>query len=289
MSYQFIDRFNSPNYSTPEEARGIWGRNRTIEKIAIHWWDDPLNNPSFQGTINTLCNPAREASAHFVVTGTNRQVACLVAIPNVSWATNSANPYTISIECDPRCRPEDYDVVAELVAELRAEYGNLPLMRHSDVQATRCPGNYILDHIDAVAATKIADKNLPWGQVVNKPVPTPPPVPAPTPTPVPFVGYKVFVDGVQVGAYKVDKNAYQKWVDTGRKGAIKDQTGVDVTIAIVSRFEPPAPTPVPTPIPTEVDKSQNDRIGAIEAQLSTMQKLLNAIIAFLENLPAFKK
>jgi hypothetical protein len=282
MSYNYDTSKNSPNFTPASQVRATWGRGRTIEKIAIHWWDDPLNNPSYEGVIATLCNPARQASAHFVATGTGRRVACLVNLPDASWATNSANPYTISIECDPRCRPEDYDVIGELVAELRREYGNIPLMRHSDVISTRCPGNYVLSQIDAVAATKNAGAN--FGTSTNKTATTPPPAPAPAPAPV--IGYKVFIDGKQVGAYSVDKNAYNKYVQTGRVGVIKDSAGVDVTVAVVSRFEPPKPTPTPTPIPPT--PSDSDRIGALEKEVSGLKLLVGKIVDFLSKLPIFK-
>lgn len=192
--YTFITNFNSPNYTPASEAVSVWGRPRTIEKIAIHWWGDPATNPTFEGVINTLCNPARQASAHFVATGTGRRVACLVELADASWATSSANPYTISIECDPRCRDEDYDVVGELVAELRATYGNLPLVPHKQFAATACPGNYDLNRINQVASTKFARGEDQFGLARNKDVPTPPPVvvppvivnpPAPTPLPTP--------------------------------------------------------------------------------------------------------
>ena len=285
MSYQYITNRNSPNFTPNSQVKATWGVPRTYGAIAIHWWDDPLNNPSFEGVLNTLSNPARQASAHFVATGTGRRVACLVNIPDASWATNKANPYTISIECDPRCRPEDYDVIGELVAELRREYGNLPLIRHSDVVATRCPGNYVLDHINAVAATKNAGKD--FGTSTNK-VTAPAPTPPPAPVPAASVGYRVYVGGKQVGAYSVDKNAYTKWVQTGRVGEIKDATGVNVTVAVVSRFEPPAPTPAPTPapLPTVPDPTQNDRIGALEKEVTALKALVNKILDFLTS---FKK
>lgn len=280
MSYQYITKYNSPNFTPANQVKATWGRGRTIEKIAIHWWDDPLNSPSFEGVIATLSNPARQASAHFVATGTGRRVACLVDIPNASWATNNANPYTISIECDPRCRPEDYDVIGELVAELRREYGNLPLMRHSDVTSTRCPGNYVLSQIDAVAATKNAGKD--FGTSTNKQTTTPPVTVPQQPTGA--IGYRVFVDGKQVGAYTVDKNAYNKYIQTGRKAIIKDSAGVDVTVAVVSRFEPPTPQPNPTPTPIPTTPSESDRIGALEKEVTTLKALVKKINDFLTGL-----
>ncbi len=154
MSYKYITQFDSPNFTPPNQVFATWGRPRTFEAIAIHWWGDPNQEPTLQTTINTLINPNRGASAHFVASGTDREVAQLVDMANASWATNSANPYTISIECDPRCRDEDYDVVAELIANIRSVYGNLPLVPHRQFVATTCPGNYDLARLDALAHTK---------------------------------------------------------------------------------------------------------------------------------------
>lgn len=179
MSYNYLTQYNSPNYTPENQARATWGRPRTIEIVAQHWWGDPNTNPTFEGVIATLCNPSRQASAHFVATGTGRRVACLVDLNNASWATNSANPYSISIEGDPRCRPEDYDVIAELIAELRVAYGiQLPIKPHREFVATACPGNYDLNRLNALALEKqkYADIRKDYGQIT---IPAPQP-PAPT-------------------------------------------------------------------------------------------------------------
>jgi hypothetical protein len=179
MSYNYLTQYNSPNYTPESQARATWGRPRTIEIVAQHWWGDPNTNPTFEGVVATLCNPARQASAHFVATGTGRRVACLVDLNNASWATNSANPYSISIEGDPRCRDEDYDVIAELIAELRVAYGiQLPIKPHREFVATACPGNYDLNRLNALANEKqrYADINKDYGQIT---IPAPQP-PAPT-------------------------------------------------------------------------------------------------------------
>lgn len=204
MSYKFITSYDSPNYTPGNEAVSVWGRPRTIEKIAIHWWGDPSKNPTFEGVVSWLCNQASQSSAHFVATGTNRRVACLVNLPDASWATSSANPYTISIECDPRCRDEDYDVIAELIAELRREYGNLPLVPHKQFSATACPGNYDLARLDREASRKVASAD--FGKSTN-PVVTPAPSPVITqPTPIPPTPLPPAPDKLDRIGAKVDAN-----------------------------------------------------------------------------------
>lgn len=162
MSYQYETQHNSPNFNAGRDS---------LDFIVIHWWDDPAVNPSYEGTIATLCRVGRQASAHYVATGTGRRVACLVSPDDTAWhagtsnpATNP-NPHSIGIECDPRCRDEDYDVVAELIADIRSAYGNLPLKRHSDFVPTRCPGNWDLARLDAIAKTKVSHDA--WGDVTS--------------------------------------------------------------------------------------------------------------------------
>lgn len=166
MAYKYETQYNSPNYTPASRAQATWGQPRSIKAIAIHWWGDPNQGPTYEGVIATLCNPNRGASAHYVATGTGRRVACLVNPEDASWATNSANPWTISIECDPRCRDEDYDVVAELISQIRSAYGDIPLVPHKQFVATACPGNYNLAELDRRA--KLKNGSGDWGNVTNK-------------------------------------------------------------------------------------------------------------------------
>jgi hypothetical protein len=185
MSYNYITQFNSPNFATPDQSMGLWGVPRTLENIAIHWWGDPNTNPTFEGVVAHLDDPSSGVSAHYVATGDGRRVACLVDPANISYSTMSDNPKCISIECDPRCRDEDYDVVAELVADIRSAYGNLPLVPHNQFTQTDCPGNWDLGRIDQIAVGKVSHD--PWGAVtdLNPPAPVPVPTPTPEPTPIP--------------------------------------------------------------------------------------------------------
>lgn len=182
MSYKFETQWNSPNFSHGNNGRKM---------IVCHHWDDPAKNPSYEGTINTLCNPSRGASAHFIATGTGRRVACLVDLENTAWHAGTSNPATnpnpisIGIECDPRCRDEDYDVVAELIANIRSAYGDLPLRGHREFAPTQCPGNWDLIRLDKLARTK--DGSGDWGVVTDiKPV-TPPAEPTKPVVPEPVI------------------------------------------------------------------------------------------------------
>ncbi len=135
MSYDYITKFTSPN-----RTRGRGGRK--ITGIVIHWWDDPSKKPSFDGVVQWLCRPGGGSSAHYVVEA--GRVACLVATKDTAWHCGHypSNQKTIGIECNPRMSSGDLETVAELVADIRKVYGNLPLSKHSDYQDTSCPGTY---------------------------------------------------------------------------------------------------------------------------------------------------
>lgn len=185
MAYNYITKHNSPNYTPEGKSKRVFGQARNIKGITIHHWGDPKTKPSFEGVVSYLCRSDGNTSAHLVATGTNRRVACLVNFTDVAWHSGSAtgNATTIGIECDPRCRPEDYDVVAEAIADIRSAFGNLPLYPHKHWTPTACPGNYDLRKLDKLASTKISGKE--WGQVQTKASPVPPVVSKPTPTPLP--------------------------------------------------------------------------------------------------------
>ena len=213
MSYNWLTQYNSPNYTPANRVQATWGRPRTIEAIAIHWWGDPNQNPSFEGAVNYLCRANGSSSAHLVASGTGRKVACIVNFQDASWATNSANPYTISIECDPRCRDEDYDVIAELIAQLRQVYGNLPLVPHKQFVATACPGNYDLGRLDRESRNKVAKAEWDWGHVENAVTTRPVPAAVKLPSPLTF---KANLDKVEV--WDLDTNPNYKSTKTLGRG-----------------------------------------------------------------------
>jgi len=188
MAYNYITNRDSPNYTPNASVGAVFGYPRQIEGITIHWWGDPAQNPSFEGIVNYLCRAGGNSSAHFVATGTNRQVACIVSPADAAWHAGSSwgNARTIGIEVDPRGRAEDFDVVAELIADLRSAYGDVPLYWHSYFTPTQCPGVYrdAIERLDALSYTKYSHATE-WGKGGNKTSPAPAPAPTPTPVPTP--------------------------------------------------------------------------------------------------------
>lgn len=184
MAYKLDTTHDSTKFTKAADCKAIFGQPRVIKGITIHWWGDPTKNPTFAGVRDYLCAAnGSNTSAHYVATGTGRQVACIVAPQDVAWHSGNAagNATTIGIECDPRCRDEDYDVVAELVADIRSAYGDVPIYSHKMWSNTSCPGNYDIDRIDQLSYTKQSNAN--WGDVTEKNPKTPAPVPAPSPVP----------------------------------------------------------------------------------------------------------
>jgi N-acetylmuramoyl-L-alanine amidase len=172
MSYESITEHNATFY----HARPAGHQYRYI---AIHWWGDPAQRPTFDGTVNYLVygGARNSASVHYVAEA--GKVACLLdPDTQLSWgqgdgAGGVGNNYAISIELNPRAWDSDYQTAAELIAELRAVYGPLPLMPHRAFTATQCPGVWDLARLDALARGTGT---------------TPPPPPAPTPPPAPAPG-----------------------------------------------------------------------------------------------------
>ena len=133
MAYEYITEYTSPNQSP---------RALNIQSITIHWWGDPAAGYSFSGTVNHLCNPNTDVSAHYVAEA--GRVACLVDCNKAAWhaGTYRGNHSSIGIECNPRTSAGDLETVAQLIADIRSVYGALPLLPHHHWVNTACPGTY---------------------------------------------------------------------------------------------------------------------------------------------------
>lgn len=130
MAYEFITKYNSPNYT-----------NRKVKKkfIVIHHWG--VLGSTFMGTVNWLCKRQTKASAQFVAE--SGRVACLVRADLIAWhAGPKGNTDGIGIECRPEMSAGDFETVAELIADLWQIHGYLPLRAHNEFMNTACPGRW---------------------------------------------------------------------------------------------------------------------------------------------------
>jgi hypothetical protein len=161
MTYEYHTKLTSRNQSGRREQK--------ITSITIHHWGDPShfgdepNDGDPEAVARYLCRKDGSSSAHYVVTA--GQVWCIVDPDNIAWHAGdfAVNKVSIGIECDPDAQPGTYETVAELIAELRAHYGDLPLYPHRKWQATACPGVWDPDKLDQMARAITVTDNLGGG------------------------------------------------------------------------------------------------------------------------------
>lgn len=139
-----LEWIKSPNFTPASQARAVYGKPRTIEFGAGHWWGDPNAGYSHQGVVNTFLNPKRQASAHAVIS--EGRVTEMVRKEDISWATNSANPFTFSIELKPNMTEGDKRTCAEYIADKGLH--DLKWLPHNHWKATQC-------------------NPLPWGEIME--------------------------------------------------------------------------------------------------------------------------
>ena len=107
-------------------------RPRTIRKqttaIAVHWVANP--GSSAMANRNYFNSTSRSVSSNYIV-GLQGEVICCIPDEEMSWCTNAANSYTVSIET---CHPDwtgafgskTYASLVELTAQLCRKYGLHP-------------------------------------------------------------------------------------------------------------------------------------------------------------------
>ena len=127
-----------------------------VDYIAIHYTANPgataQNNRDYFE--NLVTSHEAKVSSHFVV-GLEGEVIQCIPSSEMSYATNSRNVDSISIEC---CHKDEtgafeqatYDSVVKLTAWLCARFGltSEQVIRHYDVTGKECP-KYYVDHPDA--------------------------------------------------------------------------------------------------------------------------------------------
>lgn len=140
-------------YGTPNFSYGNNGRLYIFVHICEGWWD---------GSISTLQNPARQASAHYVISGSD--VAQLVSENDTAWHCGNYwyNRRSLSIElCGTTANPpstETLDTCARLLADMSKRHlGGEKLVHgeniiyHREVYATSCPSTANVDYAVAQA------------------------------------------------------------------------------------------------------------------------------------------
>lgn len=122
--------------------------------ICIHHWG--IDGQSHDGVANYLASrrPANPTSAHSVISA--GRVTELVPWGKRAWHARSANDLWIGLECRPEMSEGDWETLVEYCYDIEVYYGkSMRYGRHSDFNATACPGRYsgrIQELIDAVNA-----------------------------------------------------------------------------------------------------------------------------------------
>lgn len=137
-----LDSNPSSNYYTPTEVLTNYKQPRKVLGVTIHWWNDPRNAGTHDGTANYLARKGGDTSAHYVVSP--GRVTRLVDDKNAAWHAGNAvgNATTIGIECNPHDVEGTLVTVAALIRDLEKKHGDLKVYRHRDWRSTTCPGAY---------------------------------------------------------------------------------------------------------------------------------------------------
>lgn len=145
MSYKLEWRA-SPNFTPGSQTKAFYGRPRTIEFGAGHWWNTPEAGARHDGIVGIFLNPARQGSAHAVLSAA--RVTEMVRASDTAWCTNNANPFTYAIEVDPRIMykwqaggdkalaNQIFETLAEYIADKK--FHNLQWFPHKKWWSTQC-------------------------------------------------------------------------------------------------------------------------------------------------------
>lgn len=134
MQYTDITEYNATSFTSA---------NRTIndiDTIVIHHWGN--DGQRFEDVCNFFVG-GPGTSAHFVVEA--GRCAQLVEIKDIAWHAGNwaANQRSIGIECRPEMSNEDFETVAQVIADLETYYGrSFYINGHLDYYNTECPGRW---------------------------------------------------------------------------------------------------------------------------------------------------
>ncbi len=140
---EIIEMLLTPNpYSRPQTKL------KSVTKIAVHYVGNPgttaLANRNYFNNLATT--HTTYASSHYII-GLEGEIVRCIPESEISYATNSANSYSISIEC---CHPDStgkfsdktYNSLVELCSDICNRYNLSPvndIIRHYDITKKLCP------------------------------------------------------------------------------------------------------------------------------------------------------
>lgn len=119
---------------------------KSVKKVVLHYVGNPKSSAmANRNYFENQKNGGRYVSSHYII-GLEGEILRCVPENEVAYCSNSANSYSISIEC---CHPDatgkftdaTTDSAAELCAYLLKKYGLSvdDLIRHFDVTGKQCP------------------------------------------------------------------------------------------------------------------------------------------------------
>lgn len=143
--YQYITNHDALQYTVGRQGQ-------EIRYIVIHHWGN--RGQTFEGVLNWFChNQNCQTSAHYVAEA--GKVACIVDLSNTAYHAGNwlYNLQSIGIECRPEATENDYQTVAQLIANLWKAFGKLELIEHRNVPGamTSCPGIWNLKKLKSLA------------------------------------------------------------------------------------------------------------------------------------------
>ena len=164
---KIIKKFLTPNpYSRPQTPL------RKVTKVAVHYVGGAgAKGINVRNYFESLKNGARYASSHYVV-GLEGEIIQCIPENEISYCTNQANGYSISIEnCHPKAdgifTAATRESLKQLCADICTRYGLDPIrdiIRHYDVTGKHCPLCWVNDPKDFSAFKNEVKKYMETGE-----------------------------------------------------------------------------------------------------------------------------
>jgi hypothetical protein len=297
--YEVVD-LTGDSYLNPKVA---WGdgtgthqrKASQITSIAIHH-----NAIQRAHDYDSVAQYRAEAASHYAKLGPGLQYnECIdnvgtrfIVRPETTWlyANGSAENVTAYVICldgnfeNQQPTREQLESLYQRLVELCTQRPDIPatwpnVRPHASYTATACCGANLRNRIYAIQDQASAQAQLlnqgeyDWPSLQPQAPVTPTPVPPPVP-PTVEVNYRVIKAGKQLGAYKLDSNAWNKYKAENAE-VIVDQTGLDVTEQLRAKFEPVTP-PAP-PVPQQGHDYGQENNDLLKQILDIVKSILNKI------------